>query len=227
MQRALNGSTYAPVPDWNASESVIKNYTDAMAAKAFKENNYTPLNIGIPYLDTETVQKIFRWNLTQILSNCNNENIVKDTSGTPYITYSGFRCYANQAQITNIQYEVFDVTTPEGKSKFFELTNINADNLGFESDVAKLQETMGINYDERSRICVAYIEYSMPVSYVGITPIKNIFEFVWNSEADGFDGSGVTRTPASWQDTTQQLSGGGQGDNTLPTSGKLIYYIVR
>lgn len=224
FKKALDNDTYAPVPNWNASPAQIQAYDDATMAKLYIENLYTPLNIGIPYLDKDTVEKIFRWNLTQMLSSSNEANIMMDETGTPYVTYQGFRCYANQAKITNITYTTYDLTNKQDKDKFYELTNIEADKLGYLFDA----DALGIDNDERQRVCIAAIEYSMPVSYKGITPIKNVFNYVWDKEVvEGVDGTTSYNREYSWNDSTATMTGGGEGDNTLPTSGKILYYMIR
>ena len=63
---------------------------------------------------------------------------------------------------------------------------------------------------------------------IAITPIKNVFEYIWKAEVDGLSDTdyndGVEQT---WNESTQDLIGGGDGNATLPTSGRLVYYIVR
>jgi len=214
------------VPGIGASDNQIQEYADKMVAKAFKSNYYTPLNIGVPYLDKNTVEKIFRWNLTQLLSNCNNELIMKDENGKNYVLYSGFRCYTNEARITNITYKVYNMDNASQKAEFQKLTSINPDRFTFDDSSAL--EMLGTATDERKNICIAFIEYSLPVSYKGITPIASVYEYVWNTEVDGFDGAGRNGpTSGSLNSNIQTLNGGGIGDNTLPTSGQLIYYLVR
>lgn len=228
LNRALRGNIDVPVPDEGATAEEFQNYSDAMEARMYLNNLYTPLNIGIPYLDKDTVNHMFKWNLTQLLSDCNSQRICRDTTGKGYVKYNGFKCYTADAQITEIKYEVLDLNKQDDKDKFFNITSIRAERLGFEDDVNKNLQTMGIAEDERKRVCIAYISYKMPVAYEGVTPIKNVFEYIWKAEVDGLSDTdyndGVEQT---WNESTQDLIGGGTGNSTLPTSGRLVYYIVR
>lgn len=254
MNKALDGVTTPSVmPDWDDYEGQ-KAYTEASMAEMYRETMYTPLNMGIPYVgeygdssytynrDT-ALDRIFQWNLTQLLSNCNPNNIRKDKNGELYVMYNGFRCYTNKASVTSVEYEVFDVTTDDGKARFKELTSIDAERLSFGTSSEDLEnlttmlEEHGVKRDERTNICVAYINYSLPVSYKGITPVARVFEWIWSNETrvDGYKGTAPTYTEQKWNDNTQDLSGGGAGilsdsdsnNDTLPTTGKLVYYIVR
>ena len=90
-------------------------------------------------------------------------------------------------------------------------------------------EYLGTNDDERQRICVAFVEYAVPVEYEGITPIKRIFNWVWTNEVEGLRGK-PGKSPQTWNDTREILTGGGSGLDTtgqLPVPGQLIFYLVR
>lgn len=241
------GNASASLPGWGAlTQAQIDEYSKAMMANSFYHNMYTPLNIGIPYVGeyvssgfdgasnhNSTLDRAFKWNLTQLLSNCNPDNIHKDANGNLYVMYSGFRCYTKDAEITKVTYEVFNVSDSSDASRFRTLTGIdptgsvgNSQGLGI-GDISNLTATTASGEDERQNICVAYIEYSLPVSYKGITPIKNIFEWVWKNEVQGMENSAPDLADQTWNDDTEDLTGGGEGNSTLPTSGKLIYYVVR
>lgn len=244
---ATRGTASASLPSWGAIDSAaMEEYNKAMMANTYYNNLYTPLNIGIPYIgeyhkdgfsstaNTNSVlDKAFKWNLTQLLSNCNPGNICEDANGNKYVQFSGFRCYVSQAQITRVTYEVFDVKTTDGANKFKKLTGIDPEggsggSLGLAiGDTTNLTALTSSGEDERKNICVAYIEYSLPVSYKGITPIKNIFEWVWTNEVQGVEDTAPVLPDQQWNDTPETMTGGGRGDNTLPTSGKIVYYVVR
>lgn len=246
MDKALSSNITIPSspPAWNDT-AAQQEYLETSLAYMYRTNHYTPLNMGIPYIGeygssaaksynrNSELDKMFVWNLTQLLSNCNPNNIRKDANGDMYVMYNGFRCYTKEAAITNVEYEVFNVTTSAGKNAFKKLTSIDASKLSIASnDLSNLTTTIGSGSnkrDERTNICVAYIEYSLPVSYKGITPISNIYEWIWNNETrvDGYKDTAPTYTEQSWSDKAEILEGGGKGNNSLPTSGTLVYYIVR
>lgn len=236
IDRALNrpGSLNVTLPS-NASspgyEAAAKEYTDAMTAKSYRDVLMTPLNMGVPYMDKGVLEKIFRWNLTQIASDCNSDAIRQDANGNYCVFYKGFRVYANQAKIKSIEYRVYDLDNSKDLQDFKELTHIDPSKLGYDDS---LIDYMGgyENDDERKRICVAGLEFSVPIAYEGVTPIKSIFNFVWNTEVEGLDGTGGRDTYQQWNDATADLNSGGFGEvkypsGVLPVPGKLIYYVVR
>ena len=88
--------------------------------------------------------------------------------------------------------------------------------------------------DERRYVAVVGIEYSVPMSYEGITPIKRAFEFVWNTEVEGLNGKSQrdVNTTQVWSEAVADFESGGFSGNTalegvLPLPGKLIYFILR
>lgn len=243
LYMAVNPSTYntASLPS-GATDAQIAEYNKKMFAKAYAENYYTPLNIGITFLDEATVTKIFRWNLTKLLTNGYNARIVEDpdNTGSYYVQYNGFRCYANQAEI-EIKYKVYDLGNPSGidRAEFAKITGIgdpnaaNLGSLGFVSDSTVIKDTMGIDEDERQKICLAHITYKMPVAYEGISPIKSIFEFAFKREVQGYNVEDQT-----WNYNKEHLNGGGlatadktyeeiKNEITTPTSGNIYYYVIR
>lgn len=215
-------------PDYDL---MVDKYTDAMLAKSYKNVMMTPLNMGVPYMDEEVLEKIFRWNLAQIASDCNSNAIRQDDSGNYCIFYKGFRVYADQARITGINYKVYDIEDTKDLQDFKTLTHIDPSKLGYDDS---LIEYLGgyENDDERKRICVVGLEFSIPIGYEGVTPIKSIFNFVWNNEVEGLDGNQGQDNHYTWNDSTADLNSGGFGEKktpegVLPVPGKLIYYVVR
>lgn len=236
INRALNepGSLNVPFPTNVTApnfESQMKEYNEAMTAKAYRDVMMTPLNMGVPYLDQATLQKIFRWNLTQMTSDCQPAAIRQDDNGAYCVYYKGFRVYADLATITNLEYRVYDIDNAKDLQDFRELTSIDATNLGYDDS---LIEYLGgyENDDERKRICVVGIEFNVPIAYEGITPVRSIFDWVWDQEAKGLDGEQSRQGDYSWNDTTADLNTGGFTRSTpepgvLPVPMTLIYYVVR
>lgn len=202
------------------------NETEKAIAETYIDSYYTPLNVGVTYLDKDSTSNIFKWGLTKLLSDCNPNNIRRETPASePYIMYKGFRCYTSQASIDNITYKVYNLNDANDKAEFQMLTGINGDNL---SRTSSDTISDGSN-NEFNSVCVAEVEFSMPVSYRGITPLKKVLEYVWNKRVDGLNGPGATHNAntESWNDATESLKGGGTGSSSLPTSGILVYYVIR
>ena len=212
-------------------ESQMQEYNDAMTAKTYRDVMMTPLNMGVPYMDHDTLEKIFKWNLAQLTSDCKADAIRQDDNGAYCVYYKGFRVYADLATITNLEYRVYDITSAADEEEFRELTSIDPDNLGYDDSL--IQYLGGYeNDDERERICVVGIEFSVPIAYEGITPIRSIFDWVWDQEVVGLDGGQSRDGDYSWNDITADLNTGGFTRATpepgvLPVPMTLIYYVVR
>lgn len=209
---------------------IVKQKSYAINAKRMKNKYYTPVNIGFPYFDAEVTNKIFQWDLAMILSNGLSESIVQDESGNYYINYKGFRCYVQDAYITNFNYYIIDAKTDN--SQLRALTNMDASNLRDIVVTADNDASL-----ENSYVTVVGIEYTIPIAYQGITPLKNMFEYVWNNEVNGQTGStvdplqadrsGMTGT-GTFSYATQNMTNSSDINNgALPATGEIYYVLVR
>ena len=136
--------------------AIVKQKSYATTAKKMKSKYYTPVNIGFPYFDAEVTNKIFQWDLAMILSNGLSDSIVQDENGVYYINYKGFRCYVQDAYITNFNYYIVDAKT-DG-TKLSQLTNMNSRNL------RNVEATIDNNVNlENSYVTVVGIEYTIPI----------------------------------------------------------------
>lgn len=225
IQYKKNG-WYTPFTDGTG----ISNYRRNSSVSRYANGLYTPINAGIPYLDRDVTQRIFRWNLAQLLSNCTSSNIRKDTNGVYYVNYNGFACYAQYATITNISYNVYNLNTEDGKNSFKRLTGLEADRLAYNTPVS----TLGIDASERKWVIVASVEYSMPVTYFGVTPLSSIITY-GNRRVAGVDGNTPESGNETFKPNISNLTGGGDsnfsklsGVNAQSlTSGNLVFYIVK
>ena len=210
--------------------AIVKQKSYATTAKKMKSKYYTPVNIGFPYFDAEVTNKIFQWDLAMILSNGLSDSIVQDENGVYYINYKGFRCYVQDAYITNFNYYIVDAKT-DG-TKLSQLTNMNSRNL------RNVEATIDNNVNlENSYVTVVGIEYTIPIIYQGITPIKNIFEYTWQNEVNGQTGSTVDpmQTDRSnmtgtgtYSYATQNMTNSADAANgALPATGEIYYVLVR
>lgn len=220
--------------------------SDASMAKYYSDAMLTPLNIGVAYLDRETVKDIFRWEFVAALTNDRQEmiQVVGNNSADNYALFSGMRIYYNTIKVTGIDYKVYDLRNQFDKKRFKELTNMDADTLA---------AGMSGN-DERNYVIVATLNYSMRVGYEGLTPIKRIFKWAMNvyynndrSTEDTSQYVSVGRRGSSWddsfedrdKDTTLSKAGArnedaseNRGDNfnnigDKTYSSRVVYYIIR
>lgn len=216
--------------NWESLDLLINKNDTWGIGEYYREAMMTPLNMGIPYLDKNVVEKIMKWNLASILNNgqVDGSNFLNmyENSGRVYVLYKGFRVFVNEAKITNIEYKILDLTTSQGKSDFKTYTNM---------DASVITSTTDGNSDERNKVCLAGISYTVPMQYEGITPMKRIMEFGWNQRVAGMNDNpdaGIDQGNV-WNDkaTSTLNQGGFNGDTNaagvLPVPGDLIYYIIR
>lgn len=171
----------------------------------YVSSKMTPLNLGVPYLDKGSIEKIFKWELVKILSNGKADNIVLDDGR--YVKYNGFNIYFDTLAVRDITYTVYDIKDRTQRREFENLTSIDTSKLGISDN------------DERRYITIASLSYSVDVTYTGVTPIRQFMQFIWQT-------SNTTDTENMGQ--SQTMTGGGlNGDNSLPTLGNVLYYIVR
>ena len=235
LNAALNvpGSTDVEAPTYNPEMSdesydrEMDKFSDSQMAKTYKEVMITPLNMGVPYLDKDTLQNIFRWNTAALMALGDKESIKQDSHGQRYVSFSGFRVYADEANIIDLEYRVYDLTMPSDRLAFRNITGIDPDNLGFEFNA----EYLGTATDERQRVCLVGVRYSVPMAYEGITPIRKAFDFTMGYSVKGLDAN-IEATNETWNDSKADLASGGFDgtdglSNVLPVPGKLIYYIIR
>ena len=182
--------------DVDTAKSNGEHYVDA---------KMTPLNLGVPYLDKNSIEKIFKWQLVKILSNGKEENVVLDDGR--YVKYNGFNVYFDTIAVRDITYNVYDIKDTAQRREFEKLTSIDATKLG-----------IGDN-DERRYITIASLSYSVDVTYTGVTPLREYMKFIWDTP---------NSTDVENMGESQTMTGGGlTGDNSLPTLGNVLYYIVR
>ena len=195
---------------WSSLANIQNGDSDLM-----NDNLITPSNMGVTYLDKEVITRVAKWNIAKILSGGISDNIKGSGDGT-YVTYNGFNVYVNKLEITSLQYKEVNVFS----SEFTKYTNMVGSRLGVDaSDV------------ERSNICVATIEFSVPIDYVGITKFKELIEFGSNSSnrVEGIDGvAGNAAYEASFSEyASGKYESGGNGSNITPRNGVITYYIIR
>lgn len=261
--------------NWSSSAAELEAAAKAETARMYRANYYTTNNIGIPYMDKTIVNRMYQWNLAQLLSNCNPDSIQRDgiweetDHGVEYdpnsqmcVNFMGFRIYANQCTLNNFEYKVYDVSdvNPSRESeaeRVWEDLNIDVTQNAIHSIGLSNHRnrqgyavtTVGGNtvYDNQYITAVG-LNYNLVATYEGITPLRNIIAFVFNSQVSGFsrDGSGVNTPPdlsgtpeaniANGPASSDTISlGGFNGNNQadgstsglVVSSGKLVYTLDR
>lgn len=196
----------------------------------FRDAMMTPLNMGVPYLERDVVDKIFKWNLASILNNGQLDgtsmlNVHTDEVGRVYVLYKGFRVFVSEAEITDITYNILDLRNADDAELFKEYTNMDAGDL-----TVNISDDAGIG-SERNFVAIAGISYSVPMQYEGITPMKRIMEYAWSQEVEGMNNSGNGGSDNTWNSLAEsELEQGGfsgSSEGVLPVPGRLVYYIIR
>jgi len=234
----------------------VRSIAAAKSALLMVDDMYTPVNIGIPYFDEETINKMFRWNLAQILTNTLSDSIREDPEnpGQYFVAYKGFRCYVQDAYISNLDYYIFDTTNASDRIELQRLTGLTVKGSTASSgqgiNTANIESPWGAGNNEdktNQYICVVGIKYKIPITYEGVTPLKSIFSYAFKSEANGNtvegynagiqgnNGVSVTHTNnnrADYQEYTYQIQdmsndGSESMGGLVSTTGELYYVLVR
>lgn len=205
--------------------------------KSYKENMMTPLNLGIPYLDENTVERICRYNLVANFSEGKANNIVTDPNkraggavkrldidtgsyvqAPRYVQYRGFRIYYDSFDIEKISYIIYDITDETQRKEFFDVTNIQASNLygGFIEHL-----------DERKYIGVAKIDYNIDIDYVGMTPAAKVLNFANSFNVNGYGGIEENSNYGAQARQGAATFSNRAGSQPTPVSDSIYYYIVR
>lgn len=209
--------TPANMPGWDDADDSdkVKKWTLYSRGQAFYELCYTPINLGIPYLDAIVMNKMYKWNLAQLASNCDSDSIQTEKEYTYtdlyvdpninatdyFVNYKGFKIFADKARITDYQYYVFDLTKSADRTAYTKLTNNKVKTSGGGEGI-KVNEITGSKkikgsedfQEEDNYVAVVSITYGVPIEYIGITPIRTIFNWVWGREV-----AGMTRADGSQQ----------------------------
>lgn len=194
-------------------------------ASDYRQGLVTPLNIGIAYLDRDTVNKIFKWELVAVLSAGNPDMVITNPAdgSNPYVVYKGFRIYYNSIYVDNPSYRAYDLFNATDKKDFEKLTNIDTDRYILN---ARINEN-----DERRYVVVASMKYKVRVGYEGITPIKRLFQWVVNTGDDErFDTNrwqGETTLSRAGARNEDFFGSGLNYDSSVGIGNKIIYYIIR
>jgi len=230
---------------WELEESDKRliNYNTATRARTYLTNRYTPINVGIPYMDKTVTTKMLQWHLTELLAN-NNKGAINRSEGAPvggtgvydyYVNFRGFAVYTRGAQITNYIYHICDLDTAEGRIKLQNLTGMQADGYGTGQGLKYKHVDIGSSPAHEAisnnLVFVVEVEYEVPVTYLGITPLKNIFNYVFNdgsgqTRAVGLDGSAGSLPSETYDTSAVMLTNNLNPDAKLAT-GKVYYTLVR
>lgn len=109
QRSGLNGAeptkpgAYNSYTDTNAYEAAWTEYNELYMGYLIYKNRYTPLNMGICYLDETTLLRMAKWEVTQMVSNCDSANIITNDDGEHYVQNHGFGIYVDRMTIEKLE----------------------------------------------------------------------------------------------------------------------------
>lgn len=241
-------------PEWDASDTDKFNYYEAQMTYTYWSEMYTPANVGIPYMDKATVNRMYRYNLAKILASGDSDNLHKDANGV-YVRYKGFKCYLLQsgttdnsigtvhdhtAAMSQFQYTVYDTQVNNDMKTLQNYTGLGATAIGSGTALAtaaagKNFTLSGHTFKDNQLITTVGLQYSVPMTYEGVTPLAKIYNYVAKNRVLGYNNSTLptdAMTNTSYTTESKTLKAGGMQDsdnrsNWHTGSGKLVYTLVR
>ena len=216
--------------DTNKNSAEYKEYKQWSEALAYREQLFTANNLGIPYMDPQITNNIFQWNLAKLLGSGTDNTVQTDpVVGDQYVNYKGFKVHADKAWISSYEYRTFDLNNQLDINEFKTLTGLSV--------AANDSSTQGIytgSVDgENKYVTVVLMEYNVPISYKGITPIREVFNYGMNKTRVVGMGNVAPNTQATWggdnlSNMHVDVNGSdGTGSADIISSGKLMYTLVR
>lgn len=182
LNAKLNGAEPTKPGAYNSYESTEKyeeawtDYNRKYMGYLIYKNRYTPLNMGICYFDKDVLLRMAKWEVTQMVSNCDSANIVTNDKGEHYIQNNGFGIYVDKMETdgidtsndgietligeaigsgdvdyklntdASIMYVTFDLKKPEARKWLLALTGIDA--KGTEANSSDWKITYTDKWDE-------------------------------------------------------------------------------
>lgn len=216
--------------DTHKNSAEYKEYKQWSEALAYREQLFTANNLGIPYMDPQITNNIFQWNLAKLLGSGTDNTVQTDpVVGDQYVNYKGFKVHADKAWISSYEYRTFDLNNQLDKNEFETLTGLRV----AETDTEHEGIYTGSVDGENRYVTVVLMEYNVPISYKGITPIREVFNYGMNQARVVGMGNAAPNTQATWggdnlANMHVDVNGSDGTDSAdIISSGKLMYTLVR
>lgn len=246
-QRGLSGS----ITNANDTPVAPKDYfinlsylvsNNPIFSEIFRGFHYTPMNIGVPYLDPITVTGMSQWAVTELLSE-GIKNTALDTSANDivqpnvitnlhrdgngvYVLWKGFRIYVGQLTV-QVNYKLLDMTSSEDRKVYSDALHISADTV-FDSATRFTGETDEVTSSilNEKYAMVAYVDYSVPVSYEGITPWRRMVSWImaggYNADENSLTTVDSYYTNSSGDTLHSSTTDGSDTETQVYTTGKKV-----
>ena len=122
LNAKLNGAEPTKPGAYNSYESTEKyeeawtDYNRKYMGYLIYKNRYTPLNMGICYFDKDVLLRMTKWEVAQMVSNCDSANIVTNDKGEHYVQNNGFGIYVDKMETDGIDTSNDGIETLIGKA---------------------------------------------------------------------------------------------------------------
>lgn len=237
----LDRGTVTKIFKWNLAQ-ILSNYNPSLIKVDESGKQYVLFKGFRVYADMAEISSL-EYKTYDLTNESEREEFINLTHLNP--DNLGFKYDENSDTVTKLQVrpivysgtirdangnpKKYDLNDPIDYEQYKIDTGIDPDTLGYITIDPGLSAG-GI--DERTRVCVVGINYRVPMSYEGITPIKYIFNYIWDSEVEGLKGSYGKDDYQQWNDALVDLesggfTGGSSANGVLPVPGRLIYYIIK
>lgn len=174
---------------------------------------YSPANVGFPMFSWQ-VNRMFKWHLCSALAgvgvsqnaatgpNYTTPAIMRDDSNAWCMKWNGFNVYASEAQITQMNYYCYNLYNDADAAEFrekaglqsadlddlrtFQVDGYNKDNYG-----GKLAFPNTVVDEDGNAMCfvtIVEIEYTVPVAYEGLTPFREVINWLRSDDRAGYEG---------------------------------------
>jgi|GEM_PF-3323374 len=164
---------------------------DSFIGEIYRDYHYTPMNLGIPYLEPNTITGMSKWMVTELMSegkhiaNLDSEatsglldgtngtkqtitNLHRDNKGV-YILWKGFRIYIDELEV-QVNYKLLDMNSEEDMKVYSDTLHISAGEVFSDNALTNTDTEIQDSIDNERYAMVAYLTYKVPIRYEGITP---------------------------------------------------------
>lgn len=130
---------YNSYADTSKYEEAWTDYNKKYMGYLIYKNRYTPLNMGICYFDKDVLLRMAKWEVTQMVSNCDSANIVTNDKGEHYVQNNGFGIYVDK----------------------METDGIDPSNDGIESLIGAAISCADVNYTLNTDASIMYVTFDL------------------------------------------------------------------
>lgn len=213
-----------------------------------RDMEITPLNLGITYIDSNTLLSIAKWYIASIFSNLDENVGVGNIPGewdmptgvNNTVKYNGFIIDIDSLQFIGVD----QIDLPVGTQYRQEIQGITYGVV--DRNTKAFHEITGMEIDtatsgESRHVTFATISFNIGIYYEGVTWLRALHNYMSSdgtgttrSNVNGMSGaaSGISGISGQYNSQTKTKSRFGgiysmMGSEKVPTNGKVVYYVIR